>query len=159
VNTPDTHPRDAVHVIFGNEKVRAHYDAPDPREAQAFPKGLRVLTFTAIVRMKLTRFRLKDPIHVLPRKNKAGLGAVTILDGCRRVGAMRADGETEIDVIIRHDLAEADDVEVEKEFFTYNLNRRQLHQLDKARIALAMYKLQRRWPRGSLSLYDEKEAR
>ena len=64
---PDAHPRDAVHVIFGREKVRPHYDAPapDPREAQQFPQGLRVLALPSLVRMKLTSFRLKDRVHLM----------------------------------------------------------------------------------------------
>ncbi|MCC6124820.1 MAG: hypothetical protein IT426_07660 [Pirellulales bacterium] len=64
---PDAHPRDAVHVIFGREKVRPHYDAPapDPREAEPFPQGMRVLALAALVRMKLTSFRLKDRMHLV----------------------------------------------------------------------------------------------
>ena len=64
---PDAHPRDAVHVIFGREKVRPHYDAPapDPHEAEQFPQGMRVLTLNALVRMKLTSFRLKDRVHLM----------------------------------------------------------------------------------------------
>jgi hypothetical protein len=64
---PDAHPREAVHVIFGREKVRPHYDepAPDPREAELFPQGLRVLALEALVRMKLTSFRLKDRVHLM----------------------------------------------------------------------------------------------
>jgi hypothetical protein len=64
---PDAHPRDAVHVIFGNEKVRPHYDspAPDPGEAEQFPQGLRVLSLDALVRMKLTSYRLKDRVHLV----------------------------------------------------------------------------------------------
>jgi len=64
---PDAHPRDAVHVIFGREKVRPHYDAPapDPREAELFPQGLRVLALPSLVRMKLTSFRLKDRVHLM----------------------------------------------------------------------------------------------
>jgi hypothetical protein len=64
---PDAHPRDAVHIIFGGEKVRPHYDAPAPdsREAESFPQGIRVLALQSLVRMKLTSFRIKDRMHLL----------------------------------------------------------------------------------------------
>jgi hypothetical protein len=64
---PNAHPRDAVHVIYGGEKVRPHYDAPapTPAESQQFPQGLRVLALDALVRMKLTSFRLKDRVHLV----------------------------------------------------------------------------------------------
>jgi hypothetical protein len=64
---PDAHPRDVVHVVFGGEKVRPHYDAPapSPAETEPFPQGLRVLALDALVRMKLTSFRLKDRVHLV----------------------------------------------------------------------------------------------
>lgn len=64
---PDAHPRDAVHVVFGREKVRPEYEepAPGPSEFEPFPQGLRVLAFDALVRMKLTSFRLKDRVHLV----------------------------------------------------------------------------------------------
>jgi hypothetical protein len=64
---PEAHPRDAVHVVFGREKVRPEYEtaAPDPREAERFPQGIRVLLLDQLVRMKLTSYRLKDRVHLV----------------------------------------------------------------------------------------------
>jgi hypothetical protein len=62
---PDATPRDAVHVVFCGEKVRAHYVAavPDVIESESF-KAYRVLNLEGLVRMKLTSFRDKDRTHL-----------------------------------------------------------------------------------------------
>jgi hypothetical protein len=62
---PDAKARDAVHVIFATEKVRADdvLPAADVTEAEA-SEGFRVLRLDALVRMKLTSFRDKDKTHL-----------------------------------------------------------------------------------------------
>lgn len=62
---PDGKFRDAVHVIFAGEKVRAEYTqrAPDIRESEP-ALDFRVLTLDALVLMKLTSFRDKDRTHL-----------------------------------------------------------------------------------------------
>lgn len=62
---PAGKPRDAVHVIFANEKVRPHEPVANPdvwesEEAAQF----RVLALEALVRIKLTAFRDKDRVHL-----------------------------------------------------------------------------------------------
>jgi hypothetical protein len=58
--------RDAVHVVFAGEKVRADYEEPVPDVTESEPHDpFRVLTLPALVRMKLTSFRLKDRVHLL----------------------------------------------------------------------------------------------
>ena len=62
---PTAKPRDAVHIVFANEKVRPHEllnnpDVADSEEAPLF----RVLSLEAIVRIKLTAFRDKDRTHL-----------------------------------------------------------------------------------------------
>lgn len=62
---PDAKVRDAVHVVFAGEKVRAHEALPNPdvtdsEEADEF----RVLTLEALARVKLTAFRDKDRTHL-----------------------------------------------------------------------------------------------
>jgi hypothetical protein len=57
--------RDAVHVLFADEKVREEYllpaaDVEDSESAGPF----RVVTLDALVRMKLTSFRDKDRVHL-----------------------------------------------------------------------------------------------
>jgi hypothetical protein len=57
--------RDAVHVIFANEKVRQEYTAPAPAvEERVRDKTFDVVSLEALVRMKLTSFRDKDRTHL-----------------------------------------------------------------------------------------------
>jgi hypothetical protein len=62
---PNAKARDAVHVVFAGEKVRAEYALPAPEvtESEKF-EMFRVLSLEALVRMKLTSFRLKDRVHL-----------------------------------------------------------------------------------------------
>jgi hypothetical protein len=58
--------RDAVHVIFAGEKVRPEYSLPAPDPSESEPAAsYRVLSLDALVRMKLTSYRLKDRVHLL----------------------------------------------------------------------------------------------
>jgi hypothetical protein len=57
--------RDAVHVLFVGEKVRPEYVEPPPDvEPHDLAPPFRVLSLEALVRMKLTSFRLKDQVHI-----------------------------------------------------------------------------------------------
>ena len=58
--------RSAIHIIFAEEKVRPGHPipAPDVTESEAGPE-YTVATLDALVRMKLTSFRLKDQVHLL----------------------------------------------------------------------------------------------
>jgi hypothetical protein len=62
---PDAKPRDAVHIVFANEKVRPHEALanPDVTESEAAER-FRVLSLEALVRIKLTAFRDKDRVHL-----------------------------------------------------------------------------------------------
>lgn len=62
---PDAKFSDAVHLVFAGEKVRKEYiiAAPDVSEAER-AECYRVLSLEALVRMKLTSFRLKDQVHL-----------------------------------------------------------------------------------------------
>lgn len=63
---PGAKARDAVHVVFAGEKVRAEYAAPVPDiDRTEAPGGYRVLPLESLVRMKLTSFRRKDQVHLL----------------------------------------------------------------------------------------------
>ena len=61
----DAKARDAVHVVFAAEKVRADYTetAPDVLESER-ATDFCLLTLDALVRMKLTSFRDKDRVHL-----------------------------------------------------------------------------------------------
>ena len=58
--------RSAIHILFAGEKVRPDYllPAPEMNESEAGP-DFPVPTLDALVRMKLTSFRLKDQVHLL----------------------------------------------------------------------------------------------
>ncbi|MFO7902716.1 MAG: hypothetical protein ACQESR_09750 [Planctomycetota bacterium] len=62
---PKAKARDAVHIVFGGEKVRSEYllPAPDATEYDRTAQ-LRILGLEALVRMKLTSFRDKDRVHL-----------------------------------------------------------------------------------------------
>ncbi len=62
---PKGKPREAVHVVFAGEKVRKEYVAPAPAINEVGrPQAFNVLSFDALVRMKLTSFRRKDQVHL-----------------------------------------------------------------------------------------------
>ena len=58
---------DSVHLVFAGEKVRPEYACAAPEiEETDTPSSVafRVLTLEALVRMKLTSYRLKDRVHL-----------------------------------------------------------------------------------------------
>jgi hypothetical protein len=62
---PDAKARDAVHLVFANEKVRPHEALPNPDVTEAEPTAeFRVLSLAALVRIKLTAYRDKDRTHL-----------------------------------------------------------------------------------------------
>lgn len=62
---PNAKVRDAVHVIFADEMVRAHEALPNPGvEDSVESGGVRVLSLDALVQIKLTAFRRKDQVHL-----------------------------------------------------------------------------------------------
>ena len=62
---PDAKPRDAVHIVFANEKVRPQELLPNPDVAESEQADLFcVISLEALVRIKLTAFRDKDRTHL-----------------------------------------------------------------------------------------------
>jgi hypothetical protein len=65
---PDAKPRDAVHVVMANEKVRPEYDSPAPDVTQSaklgHPAQVHVIDLENLVKMKLTSYRDKDRTHL-----------------------------------------------------------------------------------------------
>ena len=64
---PGAKARNAVHILFANEKVRAEYVEPtaDVSEVESSEDGrYRHLSLEALVRMKLTSYRDKDRTHL-----------------------------------------------------------------------------------------------
>jgi nitrogen regulatory protein PII len=65
IDGPKGSPRDAVHLLFANEKVRESYPIPTAdvtEKVQA--EDYAVVTLEALLRMKLNSFRDKDRMHV-----------------------------------------------------------------------------------------------
>ncbi len=66
VDGPEANDRDAVHLIFANEKIRSDDACPAPDVAESEPEvSFRVISLAALIRMKLTANRLKDKVHIL----------------------------------------------------------------------------------------------
>ena len=62
---PTAKAREAVHIVFANEKVRAHEPLANPDVNESEDAGLfRVIALDALVRIKLTAFRDKDRTHL-----------------------------------------------------------------------------------------------
>lgn len=62
---PGAKARDAVHIVFAGEKVRAESLAAAPDVDELKPThSFRVLALESLLRMKLTSFRLKDRVHI-----------------------------------------------------------------------------------------------
>ena len=71
---PEAKARDAVHVIFAGEPVRPDYAFPAPDIDESEPsETIRVLSLSALARMKLTSFRDKDRMHL---RDLIGVGLI-----------------------------------------------------------------------------------
>ena len=63
---PDGSVRSAIHIVFAGEKVQPNYLVPTPEITESeFGPDFHVPTLDALVRMKLTSFRLKDQVHLM----------------------------------------------------------------------------------------------
>lgn len=128
------------------------------------PNPLQKSTFEAcsegeddFLRADLEENGQRDPIVVrpLPKSKK-----FEILDGHRRVEQLRALGHDKVRAIVRDDLVDVDPAEKEKIFRSYNVNRRQLTRLAKARHVLRCFEIDHGLEPGGLRLSKhEKEAK
>jgi hypothetical protein len=63
---PQGSPRDAVHLLFANEKVRDTYPLPTADVTERVEADdYAIVDLDALVRMKLNSFRRKDQVHLL----------------------------------------------------------------------------------------------
>ncbi|HUG67365.1 MAG TPA: nucleotidyltransferase family protein [Pirellulaceae bacterium] len=73
---PDANPRDAVHVIYANEKVRDNDLAPAPDVSDSeLASDFSVLSLESLVRTKLTSYRDKDRTHLRDMLDVAAIDA------------------------------------------------------------------------------------
>lgn len=119
----------------------------DPRSLPDYP--LQAATYAKVTDADNERLNAsmqtdgqRDPVHVLSIGNKAGLAGYTVLDGHRRRDAAVTLGWSEVDVLVRCDLADADYNEVANAFLDYNANRRQLDPLDQAVVLVRRYEIE-----------------
>jgi hypothetical protein len=63
---PGAKARDAVHLIFANERVGEESPEPSPgvEDIDPSPGDFRLLDLVALVTMKLTSYRDKDRVHL-----------------------------------------------------------------------------------------------
>ena len=62
---PAAKARDAVHILFANEKVRQEYSRPAPDVENPFmDKGARILPLESVIDIKCMSFRDKDRTHL-----------------------------------------------------------------------------------------------
>lgn len=63
---PEATARDAVHVVFARERVRADslFASPDVSESER-ADDYQIVSLEGLLRMKLTAYRRKDQVHVL----------------------------------------------------------------------------------------------
>ena len=68
IYSASNHAKDAIHLVFANEKVRPDYLSATPvlrpDRKRILGKDVLVIPVADLVRMKLTSFRLKDQVHV-----------------------------------------------------------------------------------------------
>ena len=73
---PDAKARDAVHIVFAGEKVRSDsVEASPDVDEYVMMENARTLPLEALVRMKLTSYRLKDRVHL------QDMASVGLIDG------------------------------------------------------------------------------
>ncbi len=66
IDGPDGSPRDAVHLLYANERVRPEYVTPSADVYESVSADdYDVLRLEALLRMKLNSFRRKDQMHLL----------------------------------------------------------------------------------------------
>lgn len=133
--------------------------------ADLIPFPTQEQTFSACTAADDDNFRedirsngLRDLLHVIP-ENSAGLEPDTLLFGYRRCRALQEIGHTEYDVWVRYDLATASFAELEQLFLADNFQRRQLSKLERARVALRLFEIEKSREQGELDEQEESEAR
>lgn len=93
----------------------------------------------------------RDPVEILPDG--------TVIDGHQRWRAAVKLGWTEVDVVVRDDLATASEDAVEQHMINVNLHRRQMDPLAIARVYKRAKQIERGWDRDEFSPWGRGELR
>jgi ParB-like chromosome segregation protein Spo0J len=141
--------REIVEIAIGDLKP-----CPWQREFFKAPTPDAIAALTA----SLQKDGQQSPIEVVAPGNKAGLPQGTILDGLTRWEIFKGLGAEFVTVAIRGDLAHLDEHALKARFAEFNLGRRHLSTLDRARIALVQYGAKRGKSARSLSHADIRQA-
>ena len=65
LDSPTAKPREGIHIVFANEKIKPRETVPSPDVSESRDAGsFRILDLEALVRIKLTAFRDKDRTHL-----------------------------------------------------------------------------------------------
>lgn len=66
IDGPDGSVREAIHLLYANEKVRAEYVSPSADVSETVPAdAYQIVDLAPLVRMKLNSFRRKDQTHLM----------------------------------------------------------------------------------------------
>ncbi len=66
LDRPDASPRGAVHILFAGETVKPDQPVPNPDVSECVEMdAIRFATLDALVRTKLSSYRLKDRMHLV----------------------------------------------------------------------------------------------
>ncbi len=130
----DTQQRQSDAAQLAAVKLRIDLLKPHPRQAEIFPSVPEEQIKALAASIKESG--LDHPIEVVP-----DCSGYTIVAGHCRVEAVRRLGWTEIDAIIRNDLAEQGPLAAEFYMINDNFLRRQLRPLQRAQCALSLKEL------------------
>ncbi len=76
LETPESHPRDAIHLLFAGENIKPNDLAPTAAiEERVEAEDYEIVDLEPLVRMKLTSFRTKDRMHLLDMISVGLIGA------------------------------------------------------------------------------------
>jgi len=81
----------------------------------------------------------REPIHVLPPGNAAGLPAHTVIDGHQRLAAASSLDWRSIEATVRWDLLDTDADDIHRFYLRFNMERRQLSPMQQAIVLMEMH--------------------
>ena len=161
VAAPAGEPNDGLESLRPGTKYRNASD----RRPRALAAGRTSSTTSVRPRLQgpsppASRRRVSSTRSEILPENAAGLsGPTPSWTAASAWQALKHNGETEVRVLVRYDLAEADRDTIELEFLATNKERRHLDKLEKARVALRQYEIEKNRKGGKLFSFDKEKAR